>query len=210
MVFRYYDTLSSLISGCVLIVVLSFVFEQDTSNMNSILSLALAYVLGYILNAISGLIEPLYFWTMGGRPSDKLLTSPSKCCSSGKMKEYTGYGRIKFFQYNKVITMLKDELKDSNACTRKMFGKAMSYSNSNTATRVPDFNAQYAFSRVMLTLALVVGIILAFYYYCQWWYWLVFVVTILLLWNRCKERGYYYAKEVLVEYIKIKESKLNN
>ncbi|MBR3626910.1 MAG: hypothetical protein IKN48_11360 [Bacteroidaceae bacterium] len=177
--------------------------------MNSILSLALAYVLGYILNAISGLVEPFYFWTMGGRPSDKLLTTPPKNCSSGKIKEYTGYGRIKFFHYDKVIKMLKDELEDSNACTRKMFGKAMSYSNSHTATRVPDFNA-YAFSRVMLTLALVVGIILAFYYYCQWWYWLVFVVTILLLWNRCKERGYYYAKEVLVEYIKIKESKLNN
>lgn len=178
--------------------------------MNSILSLALAYVWGYILNAVSGLIEPFYFWTMGGRPSDKLLTPPSKCCITGKTKNYTGYGRIKFFQYDKAIKMLRDELGDTDACTRKMFGKAMSYSNSNTATRVPDFNAQYAFSRVMLTLALVVGVILAFYYYCQWWYWLVFMVTILLLWNRCKERGYYYAKEVLVEYIKIKESKLNN
>ena len=175
--------------------------------MNSILSLALAYVWGYILNAVSGLIEPFYFWTMGGRPSDKLLTSPSKCCITGKTKNYTGYGRIKFFQYDKAIKMLRDELGDTDACTRKMFEKAMSYSNSNTATRVPDFNAQYAFSRVMLTLALVVGVILAFYYYCQWWYWLVFMVTVLLLWNRCKERGYYYAKEVLVEYIKIKESK---
>lgn len=175
--------------------------------MNSILSLALAYVWGYILNAVSGLIEPFYFWTMGGRPSDKLLTPPSKCRITGKTKSYTGYGRIKFFQYDKAIIMLRDELGDSDACTRKMFGKAMSYSNSNTATRVPDFNAQYAFSRVMLTLALVVGVILAFYYYCQWWYWLVFMVTVLLLWNCCKERGYYYAKEVLVEYIKIKESK---
>jgi len=178
--------------------------------MNSILSLALAYVWGYILNAVSGLIEPFYFWTMGGRPSDKLLTPPSKCRITGKTKNYTGYGRIKFFQYDKAIKMLRDELGDTDACTRKMFGKAMSYSNSNTATRVPDFNAQYAFSRVMLTLALVVGVILSFYYYCQWWYWLIFMVTILLLWNRCKERGYYYAKEVLVEYIKIKESKLNN
>ena len=109
MVFIYYDTLSSLISGCVLIVVLSFVFEQDTSNMNSILSLALAYVLGYILNAISGLVEPFYFWTMGGRPSDKLLTTPPKNCSSGKIKEYTGYGRIKFFHYDKVIKMRSEE-----------------------------------------------------------------------------------------------------
>ena len=100
--------------------------------------------------------------------------------------------------------MLRSELEDPVANPKKMFGKAMSYSNSNSDTRVPDFNAQYAFSRVMLTLSLVVGIILAFDYYCYWWYWLILGTTIILLWNRCKERGYYYAKEVLIKYMKNK------
>ena len=204
MSFKYYDTLSTLISGCVLVLILSFVLGKDSSNINPILLLALAYSMGYVLNAVSGLLEPFYFWTMGGRPSDKLLTPPSKCCICQKTKDYTGYGRIRFYQYEKVANMLRSELEDPVANPKKMFGKAMSYSNSNSDTRVPDFNAQYAFSRVMLTLSLVVGIILAFDYYCYWWYWLILGTTIILLWNRCKERGYYYAKEVLIKYMKNK------
>lgn len=203
MSFKYYDTLSTLISGCLLLLVLSEVLDKDMSNISAILLLAIAYVLGYILNAVSGWLEPFYFWTMGGMPSDKLLRPNSK----GNTKDFTGYGRIHFYQYQKAINLLKVELEDTKASTRKMFEKAMTYSNSNSATRVPDFNAQFAFSRVMFTLAWVVGIILAFEYYCRWWYWLILAAVILLLWKRCKEMGYYYAKEVLVEYLKIKESK---
>lgn len=200
MSFKYYDTLSTLISGCLLLLVLSEVLGKDMSNISAILLLAIAYVLGYILNAVSGWLEPFYFWTMGGMPSDKLLSPPPK----GNSIAYTGYGRIRFYQYQTAINLLKNELDDSEASTRKMFEKAMIYSNS--AARVPDFNALFAFSRVMLTLAWVVGIILAFEYYCCWWYWLILATVILVLWNRCKEMGYYYAKEVLVEYLKIKES----
>ena len=203
MSFKYYDTLSTLISGCLLLLVLSDVLDKDISNISAILLLAISYALGYILNAVSGWLEPFYFWTMGGMPSDKLLSPPSK----GKTKDYTGYGRIRFYQHQKAISLLKSELEDTEASTRKMFEKAMTYSNSNSATRVPDFNALFAFSRVMLTLAWVVGIILAFEYYCRWWYWLIIAIVILLLWKRCKEMGYYYAKEVLVEYLKVKESK---
>lgn len=206
MSFKYYDTLSTLISGCLLLLILSEVLNKDLSNISAILLLALAYVLGYILNAVSGWLEPFYFWTMGGIPSDKLLSPASK----GKTKDYTGYGRIRFYQYQKAINLLKAELEDTEASTRKMFERAMTYSNSNSAARVPDFNALFAFSRVMLTLAWVVGIILAFEYYCCWWYWLILATVIFVLWNRCKEMGYYYAKEVLVEYLKIKEKESEN
>ena len=82
----------------------------------------------------------------------------------------------------------------------------MSYSNSNDKTRVPDFNAHYAFSRVMLTLVVVSSAVMMTHYYDKWWAWVIAVGVILLSGNRCKERGYYYAREVLVEYIKAKEN----
>ena len=140
---------------------------------------------------------------MGGKPSDKLLKAPKpNCC--GKTRNYTGFGRIRFYEYKKAVKLLKQELDDDKACEGKMFGKAMSYSNSNEKTRVPDFNAQYAFSRVMLTLVIVSAGIIMPKFYDLWWAWLITLALIILIGRRCKERGYYYAREVLIEYLKTK------
>lgn len=202
--FKYYDTLSTLISGTVLLFVVSTAINWDITKFNIAIILALAYGIGYVLNAISAFLEPVYYWFMGGMPSKKLLQTPkTPLCS--KKRNYTGFGRIRFYEYDKAVSLLKEELNDSEANERKMFGKAMSYSNSNEKTRVPDFNAQYAFSRVMLTLAIAsVGILMS-KYYDIWWAWLIAVVAILLVGRRCKERGYYYAREVLIEYLKAKQ-----
>ena len=122
----------------------------------------------------------------------------------GKNRNYTGFGRIRFYEYERVVDLLKEELNDSNADERKMFSRSMAYSNANEKTRVPDFNAQYAFSRVMLTLVLVsVGLIMS-KFYAIWWVWIISVLAIFLAGYRCKERGYYYAREVLIEYLKAK------
>lgn len=203
MQFKYYDTLSTLISGAVFLFVLSLVIEWDIQNVNVIILLALAFVFGYVLNAVSASMESIYYWFMGGKPSTMLLTPP-KPNRKGEVKNYTGFGRIRFYEYNKAIRMLKEELQDDQAETNAMFGKAMSYSNANDQTRVPDFNAHYAFSRVMLTLTIVSSVVLMFKYYNIWWVWFIAVGVILLTGRRCKERGYYYAREVLVEYIKAK------
>jgi hypothetical protein len=201
--FKYYDVLSTLISGVVLLFVLSIVIDWNINDFNVTILLSLAYVIGYMLNALSALLEPLYYWFMGGKPSDKLLKAPKPSCC-GKTRKYTGFGRIRFYEYEKAVKLLKQELDDNKASEGKMFGKAMSYSNSNEKTRVPDFNAQYAFSRVMLTLAIVsVGVAMP-KYYDFWWAWLIALAVIILTGLRCKERGYYYAREVLIEYLKVK------
>lgn len=201
--FKYYDVLSTLISGVVLLFVLSIVIDWDINDINVTVLLSLAYVMGYMLNALSALLEPLYYWFMEGKPSDKLLKAPKpNCC--GKTRNYTGLGRIRFYEYKKAVKLLNQELDDDKACEGKMFGKAMSYSNSNEKTRVPDFNAQYAFSRVMLTLAIVSASIIMPKFYDLWWAWLIALAVIILIGRRCKERGYYYAREVLIEYLKTK------
>lgn len=201
--FKYYDIISTLICGVVLLFVVSIVINWDISKVNVVIVLSLAYVMGYILNAVSALLEPLYYWFMGGMPSDKLLRFPEpNCC--GKVRKYTGFGRVRFYEYEKVVKLLREELDDADADEKKMFGKAMSYSNSNDKSRVPDFNAHYAFSRVMLTLVLVSACLIMTKYYDVWWAWLITLLVILLVGHRCKERGYYYAREVLIEYLKNK------
>lgn len=204
--FKYYDILSTLVSGMVLLYVLSFANSWDIEGLNVVMLLALAFILGYLLNAISAFAEPTFFWFMGGMPSNRMLTPPKPNCR-GKIRKYTGFGRVRFYEYEKAIYLLREELNDTDAEPRKMFGKAITYSNTDDKTLVPVFNAHFAFSRVMLTLVIVSVAALMPLYYTQWWAWLIAVATILLAGHRCKERGYYYAREVLVEYIKVKEKK---
>ncbi|MBR2150983.1 MAG: hypothetical protein IJ902_06350 [Prevotella sp.] len=204
MSFKYYDSLSMLISGTVLLLVISHAIDWDIAKFNTVVVLAIAYVTGYLLNAVSAFMEPVYYWFMGGKPSSQLLKSPkSRLC--GKKRQYTGLGRIRFYEYEKVVKLLKNEINDNHANEEKMFGKAMSYSNANEKTRVPDFNAQYAFSRVMLTLVIVSAGVILPKYYELWWVWIIAIAAILLVGRRCKEIGYYYAREVLIEYLKAKQ-----
>jgi hypothetical protein len=193
-----------LISGTVLLLVISNAIDWDIAKFNTVVVLAIAYVAGYLLNAVSAFMEPVYYWFMGGKPSSQLLKSPkSRLC--GKKRQYTGLGRIRFYEYEKVVKLLKNELNDNHANEEKMFGKAMSYSNANEKTRVPDFNAQFAFSRVMLTLVIVSAGVIIPKYYELWWVWIIAIAAILLVGRRCKEIGYYYAREVLIEYLKAKQ-----
>ncbi len=196
--FKYYDLLSSLVSGILIAVSINYLFDLRFGN-DAIPLLAVSYVIGYFVNAISALMECFYYRTMGGKPSDVLLTLVDG-------QSYTGYKRIKFYDAKRVIDSLKEELNDPNASAGKMFGRAMSYSNDDSTTRVPDFNAQYAFSRVVLTTSLILSVLWLMQYSSIWWLWLIALAIIILAWKRCKERGYYYAKEVLTVYLKKKQT----
>lgn len=207
MKFKYYDTLNILISGGTFLYVLSEALGWQILNKNVIVLVPIAYLIGYFINTIGALVEPVYYCLIGGMPSDCLLTPPKPCWFCRKTLNYTGFGRIHFYEYEKAIQLLKDELKDAQASTKKMFGKAMTYSNSNNESRVPDFNAQYAFARVVLTLVWISSIILLPFYYNVLWGWLLVLALIIISVIRFKERGYYYAKEVLIEYIKSKEGR---
>ena len=51
--FKYYDVLSTLISGVVLLFVLSIVIDWGINDINVTILLSLAYVMGYMLNVLS-------------------------------------------------------------------------------------------------------------------------------------------------------------
>lgn len=191
---KYYDLLSTAIIGVVIVAVVNYIFLGN-AEINGIAYLALGYFAGYFINAIGSLLEDFYNRTIGGVPSDILLTPV-------KEQDWTGYDRVKFYEAEKVIEELGKELKDSNASVKRMFGCAMRKVNSCQESRVPAFSAQYAWSRTILTTIWIVDLLFSFRYYNEWAFWLIGLLLLLISWKRFKEWGYYFAREVLSEYLK--------
>ncbi len=158
--------------------------------------LAVAYVIGYMVNSLGSMIEGGYYWSIGGMPSEKLLTID-------ETKKYTGIDKVRFYYAKETIALLQQEIGDKEASTAKMFAKAMPYSDSDSSSRVPDFNAQYAFSRTLLTTMIMVCLMLIPKHYNELLYWFL-LIPLYISWHRYKERGYYYAREVLKVYYHIK------
>ena len=196
MKFKYYDALSQLVMGYLVLIALMMAFEIKYDNSYSIPYLACAFVIGYFLNAVSSILEDFFYWTIGGRPSDNLLKIKGN-------KKYTGTYKVRFYETYKVVELLKNDIADGNTNERRLFSKAMRDINGNEKSRVPDFNAHYAFSRIVLTAMLAVTILFIIKYPCYWQTYLIFI-PLFLSWERYKQRGYYYAREVLNEYLKLK------
>lgn len=194
--FKYYDLLSCIIVGFFTMMAYLYAFGIDYNEDYTLAYIAASYVVGYIINALSSLLEDFWNWTIGGKPSEKLLTvEPSK--------KYTGISKVRFYEAEDALTKLKKEVGDVNAPIGRLFARAMSYSSDNAETRVPTFLAVYAFSRVLLTSISIVTIVLIATSYSDWHAYLTIPVLI-ICWNRFRERSYYYAREVLNEYLKKK------
>lgn len=191
---KYYDLFSTAIIGVVIVTAVNYLFLGN-AEIDSIAYLALGYLAGYFINAIGSLVAPIYYKSIGGRPSDKLLT-----LIPGQI--WTGCKKVRFYEAQVVIDIIRKELNDANASTQKMFECAMRKVNGCEDCRVPAFNAQFAWSRTILTTILISSILFAIRFYNEWIFWMASVSLLLISWNRFKERGYYYAREVLNEYLK--------
>ena len=194
MSFKYYDLLSNLTIGIVVFYAIWKLFLPDL-EISEWVVIPAGYVVGYFLNAISSFMEPALNKTICGMPSDKLLTPVSG-------RKWTGIKKVKFYFANEAVKALREDTKDDEADTRKMFGYAMRMVNSNKDCRVPDFNGHYALSRVIFTTVIIAVVIAEIKYCCVWYSWPISIGMLLLAWNRYRERGYYYAREVLNEYLK--------
>lgn len=190
MKFKLYDILSSLIPGfLVLLVILEFLnmsFDKDMTVPYT----AIAFLLGFMVNTISSWLEDIYFFSWNGKPSDCLL--------DGK-----DIWKVKFYQNQKVKELLKAETTKSNPSNDELFSIAILYANQKDS-RVEDFNSAYAFSRSLLTSVFIGGIFILIKNYNDWKLYFIIIPTIFMLWLRCKQRAYYYSREVLNVYLKTK------
>lgn len=188
--FKTYDILSSLIPGFLILLAILYIggikFDKDLTVPYT----AVAFLFGYLINTIGSWLEGFYNWTWGGQPSVRLL--------SGK-----DIPKIRFYESNKATELLKKECNDSTADYKKLFSAAMRYANGNS--RVDDFNSVYAFSRALLTTGLITFILLLVECtYCNLWMIGICASIVVILWIRCKQRSYYYSREVLNVFLKAK------
>lgn len=205
-----YDTLSQLMLGYVWVwalVALSIIDESLLSSDKGLMTIPIAFILGYFINAISSWGEWILFWTWRGKPSRRLIAgeAPPK------------------FQIPTILNIqssLKDELKLSGAfkdLTNTELDQAFNYTNSfaNQGTnRIGEFNAAYAFSRGLVFAFLGAWLTFFSFSFClditpswisNYSYHLLWV-GILIAWYRTKERGYYLSRELIYNYAKVKVS----
>mgnify|MGYP001126843548 CR=1 FL=1 len=177
--FKYYEVISHLIPGYLIYQVVVILYP-DLPKIDIIPSIAIAYILGYVNNALSSWVESFIYWSWGGKPSTKLL--------QGK-----GTYKVKFYEADYARKLLKEELTDEYRSEDQLFGIAMRYSDYENSERVKDFNASYAFSRSLLISICICSIVILINYYQSLMSYIVLIPLIVILWFRAKDRGYYYA-----------------
>lgn len=187
--FKFYDILSSLVPGFIILAASMYMLNIEYNKDYVLPYTALAFLIGYIINAICSWLEDIYYWTWGGKPSTKLL--------DGK-----DMWKVRFYESKKVKDYLLEEVKDPSASNDKLFHEAMRHANGKSESRVDDFNAHYAFSRSLLTTTLIAVIFIAFKQYDNWLFYIIAIPSLFVVWFRCKQRAYYYSREVLNEYLK--------
>ena len=190
MTFKAYDIFSSLLPGFLLLLAilnaLGFTFDKDMVVAYT----PVAFLLGYMINTISSWLEDLYFFSWGGKPS--------RCLLQGR-----GIWKVKFYHSIKAKTLLNQDA-NPNASLDELFSIAMRYANGQKDSRVEDFNGSYALSRSLLTSVIFGSIFLLTQHYQDWRYYAITIPTVFIMWLRSKQRAYYYCKEVLDVYLKIK------
>lgn len=189
--FTVYEVISHLVPGYIIIFLLRGQFGIEIKDMGNLAFLALAYGIGFIVQTLASWAEDLLYLTWGGKPSNQLL--------NGK-----DMWKVKFYSWQKAKELLEKEALESgltNLTTDSLFEIAMRKVYAQKYDRVNNFNSIYAFSR-SLTLAFFVSAILTLAFQSRNIK-LVFILLILTLvtWYRTKQRGFYYAKEVLNMYI---------
>ena len=192
--FKLYDILSKLITGLLVSFVLIKVYfpSIDFSKLGEVIFItALAYIIGYFIDTFSSWLEPLYYFTWGGKPSDMFV--------SGK-----GVWKVNVPSHlNEIKNYLRSLVDNKDIPESELFGIALRKTKSD---RVIDFQNMYAFSRSLLTSFIILFLLLIFHFYCYWLFYVISIFLILVLWLRAKQRAYYFVKEVLVSsYINKKE-----
>lgn len=66
--------MSSLVAGYVLLVIGMYSFQIEYT----VAYLAFAFLCGYVINSVGSLLEPIYYFTIGGKPSTRLLDEGKK------------------------------------------------------------------------------------------------------------------------------------
>ena len=187
MKFSTYDMLSSLIPGFTILFVL-FHYQYVDFNKDFLLPYTgIAFIIGYFVNTLSSWAEDLLFLTWGGEPTTNLL--------DGK-----DIWKVKFYSAQEAKNKLTAISENKTPNNKELFQIAMRYAAENE--KVSALNATYIFSRVLFMTILICAIIIILNHYQNPYVILGCFLFLFVAWLRCKQRGYYFAREVLNVYLK--------
>ncbi|MBK7378046.1 MAG: hypothetical protein IPJ03_03425 [Ignavibacteriales bacterium] len=190
MKYSMYDILSNLIPGFLILFALAILIDKSLNELDITASIVLSYIIGYLNNTLSSWIEDLFNWSWGGKPSDQLLEGKS-------------IWKVTFYQADKAKEYLIKEIQVNSPSTDSLFQIALRY--AITDERVKEFNSNYALSRNLILSFTISSVIVNFYFWFNTWILAGSAVLIFIMWIRAKQRGYYFAREVLNTYIRLKE-----
>jgi hypothetical protein len=202
--FDYYDLLGIVIPGVLLTYWLPICYPHAVTmaaaagfpaSIDFVGFAAVAFFVGQLTQALASFLEPVLYWTFGGRPSDQAL-------QAGLGERY-----VPADAGTRIRAQLA-EVAGRDATDRALFLEAMRRANAAGNPRVERFNALFAYHRALMVVVAAALILLATS--TQWgaatkWSsariaaWLVALsLILLLLWFRTKQRAFYYAREVLI------------
>ena len=185
--FNLYNLLSQLIPGFILLIIGVRVYNIDMNTIPILPSTAIAYVLGYLINAIGSWFEKIIYWSWGGEPAIQVLEG-KKC------------GKYRFYEVDRLKKLLERDKKISN---KEIFQISMRLANNND--RVKDINSSYVFSRSILMTLMVGHLILMPLYLKSYLFHIVSICIIFLSCYRAKQIAFSFVKEVFQVSINISE-----
>jgi hypothetical protein len=210
--FEFYDVLAMLVPGTLLAGLLPIVFPtlalradavKFPESFTVICLVALAVFFGLLVQAISSLFEPVFNWTVGGRPSERAL-------QDGLGDRYFPAGTAARIRAKLAAIVGPDSE------NRSLFLFAMQKAETSDNSRVSKFNGLYAFHREILTLTLIAIFLLVL---STFWGGAVdwslpekaatftgVLGLLLLFWHRTRQRACYYVREVLLTAERIVDS----
>lgn len=203
--FSYYDVLGHLVPGTLLFLCVHFALSRlglkapvptMAAPVEAIAFLGVVMFLGQLVQALGSLLEPRYFKLMGGRPSDEVMSGRDRRLSGEPLKL--------------ARRALQDDLGAETMSDDQLFVHAMGIANKHGLGRVERFNALYAYHRGLLTVAVVACLevpliwlvepLVLGHQIAHVKFGVLLMSCLLLLWVlflRTKQRGHYYAREVV-------------
>jgi hypothetical protein len=191
MTLSLYDILSHLIPGSLIYVSALYTLGVGLDAVPAVPASGIAYILGYFVSTLSSWTEDILNWSWGGKPSSRLLDGHS-------------IWKVKMFETEKAKSFLLLDSAKENPSNDELFQVAKRTIDLGSKTRVADLNSAYAFSRsifgaLLVTSALVLvknpSVLLG----------VGALAALFVSWLRTKQRGYYFAREVLFQYLAHKE-----
>ena len=211
---KYYDILGHLVPGLIFLAGIGLILSQvgaEFPNMPGgdgvkvLIVTALAYYAGHLLAAIGSWIQPILYFLWLGKPSRRILVKKTSHIHPDVRESV----RQKLAKECAFPDNVPECWRERTKYLDGVFSHASSICNRKNLGRVTEFNAKYALHRSLLVASiLLAGIAISMAEVftdnlkSDWLTWLIVGCFIIsgISFFRARQRGYYYAREVLRMY----------